>query len=280
MNRNDLFVSDLDGTLLTDEGRLSPKSRDKLQQLINSGLNFTVASARSLHTISDLFQGVNFSLPVICLNGAYISDLNTQKHLVINEIQGEVRKKIEEYIEQYGIGVYVSSHHEGTDFLYYNTLNNEGLSWYYNDRITNNDTRLRNTDSLDELSNHHITCFTFIDRKQKLEKIEQELLQEYDNQVEIHLFENIYSKGWYWLTVHDRRATKDQAIRQIQEKFNLNDKRLIVFGDHINDIKMFRIAHKCIAVQNADERLKEHAHEIIGMNTEDSVVNYLDTIFR
>ncbi|MDX1641021.1 MAG: HAD-IIB family hydrolase, partial [Balneolaceae bacterium] len=138
MNRNDLFVSDLDGTLLTDEGRLSPKSRDKLQQLINSGLNFTVASARSLHTISDLFQGVNFSLPVICLNGAYISDLNTQKHLVINEIQGEVRKKIEEYIKQYGIGVYVSSHHEGTDFLYYNTLNNEGLSWYYNDRITNN----------------------------------------------------------------------------------------------------------------------------------------------
>lgn len=43
-----LFVSDLDGTLLRSDGTLSDFSRAALTGLLTAGLAFTVASARSV----------------------------------------------------------------------------------------------------------------------------------------------------------------------------------------------------------------------------------------
>jgi hydroxymethylpyrimidine pyrophosphatase-like HAD family hydrolase len=51
--------------------------------------------------------------------------------------------------------------------------------------------------------------------------------------------------------------------------------QLTVFGDHINDIRMFELAGRAVAVENADERTKAAADEIIGTNDDDSVVKYL-----
>ncbi|HEX6972345.1 MAG TPA: HAD family hydrolase, partial [Limnochordia bacterium] len=95
------------------------------------------------------------------------------------------------------------------------------------------------------------------------------------DQVVTHYFENQYSPGWYWLTVHHWRATKDQAIRVLMQKYGLTRSELVVFGDHTNDIKMFQMADRAIAVANATEALKRHATQVIGSNEEDSVVKYL-----
>ena len=45
---NTLYISDLDGTLLTNDARLSEFSRAVLRELIADGLSFSVASARSV----------------------------------------------------------------------------------------------------------------------------------------------------------------------------------------------------------------------------------------
>jgi len=39
--------------------------------------------------------------------------------------------------------------------------------------------------------------------------------KKYGHEVEIHFMENPYAKGWFWLTVHDRKATKDKAILEL-----------------------------------------------------------------
>ena len=47
-----LYVSDLDGTLLTPEGRVSPKTAEILNELIQRGLLISVDTARSIMGIS------------------------------------------------------------------------------------------------------------------------------------------------------------------------------------------------------------------------------------
>ena len=42
-----LFVSDLDGTLLNEKADISDKAADILNDLIENGLNFTFATART-----------------------------------------------------------------------------------------------------------------------------------------------------------------------------------------------------------------------------------------
>lgn len=84
-----------------------------------------------------------------------------------------------------------------------------------------------------------------------------------------------YSPGWYWLTVHDHRATKDQAIRILLEEWGLDGSELVVFGDSSNDIKMFQVADHAIAVANATDELKRYATQVIGSNNEDSVIKFI-----
>lgn len=53
------------------------------------------------------------------------------------------------------------------------------------------------------------------------------------------------------------------------------DRELIVFGDHVNDINIFRTAAHAVAVANAMPDLKRHATQVIGSNEEDSVVKFI-----
>ena len=44
---NTLYVSDLDGTLLNSDVKISKNSKNIINNLIDKGMNFTVATARS-----------------------------------------------------------------------------------------------------------------------------------------------------------------------------------------------------------------------------------------
>ena len=77
IQREALYISDLDGTLLQGDATLSPYSRQLLNSLLQEGLPFTVASARSIVSMQPILKDVALSLPVIEFNGAFISDLAT-----------------------------------------------------------------------------------------------------------------------------------------------------------------------------------------------------------
>jgi hypothetical protein len=78
-----LYISDLDGTLFRNDARLSAHSRNTLRELLADGVPFSVASARSVTSIRPLLRGLQLELPVIALNGAFLSDLETGRHEVV-----------------------------------------------------------------------------------------------------------------------------------------------------------------------------------------------------
>jgi hydroxymethylpyrimidine pyrophosphatase-like HAD family hydrolase len=80
--------------------------------------------------------------------------------------------------------------------------------------------------------------------------------------------------------VHDARATKDQGIRTLVELYALQDSDLVVFGDDVNDLGMFRIATRALATANARPEVKQIAHEVIGTNDQDSVVRWISDHFQ
>ncbi len=67
-----LYVSDLDGTLLTPEQRLSPFTVRVLEYLLGQGVAFTYATARSGYSAAAVTQGLESPLPVILYNGAFV----------------------------------------------------------------------------------------------------------------------------------------------------------------------------------------------------------------
>ena len=65
-----LYVSDMDGTLLQPDARLSERTVSMLNEAIASGKLFTVATARTPATVAPLMQRVNMNIPAIVMTGA------------------------------------------------------------------------------------------------------------------------------------------------------------------------------------------------------------------
>lgn len=272
---NHIYFSDLDGTLLNQEATISDYSLDVLTQLIQNGLQVGVASARNLGSIKNMLRGLPLKLPVISLNGAYISDINTLRHLEINDIEQDVKAEIAAHIEKHQLGVFVSNHHNGKDGIVHAHIQNEGQQWYLADRKNSKNQNLIEASQADEVLNTKVTCFTFIERPGKLEELSNWLSERFPEDLELHTFENIYSRGWFWLTAHSQKATKSRAIQKVMEMTGQSQSHLTVFGDGVNDLKMFAIADKAIAMQNAPEKVRQKADLVIGDNQSDSVARYL-----
>ena len=92
--RQALYVSDMDGTLLRNDGSLSPYSLRTLNRLLHEGMRFTVASARGCGPIRLALDGLRLSLPVINQNGAFVSDLASGRHLAIHALPPHIAHEL------------------------------------------------------------------------------------------------------------------------------------------------------------------------------------------
>ncbi len=275
MDMETLYVSDLDGTLLGENAVLSNRSKEILTQLLNDGLIFTVATARSIVSVQAILKGLPLRLPVIEFNGAFLSDYTSGQHLVINSVSREISDALHACVLEMGHAPFVSTFDGKADRLYFDKILNSGMEWYLEDRKKNHDPRLTKAVNTADALTEQVVCMTVIGRQGPLEELEGTLGRRFGSEIEIHCVPHIYSEGWHWLTVHDRKATKDQGIQSLREYCGLKNSELVVFGDHANDVKMFRAADRGIAVENATEDLKRIGQRIIGPNTDDSVALFL-----
>ncbi len=273
-----LYISDLDGTLLTANAELAPSCRDGLRGLLEDGLVFTIASARSHFSIRQIVGDLPITLPVVNFNGAFLTDLESGRHELVNAIERPVVEEILRLIPEFGCLPFLSAYNGEKDLVYWEKCVNEGMEWHREDRLRKKDPRWRKTDNLANVLNDQTTCITVIAREEELTDLRALLAERFSENVQINFQENSYSPGWFWLTIHDVRATKDRAIAQMKERYGLSESRLVVFGDQMNDLKMFQLADHAVAVANAVSELKEHADEVIGHHTEGSVVRYLQNL--
>lgn len=272
-----LYVSDLDGTLLNPTATLSTYTRDTLNRLLMSGLPFTVATSRSVSSVGPIFQGVSLPLPVIELNGAYITDLATGEHLFVNDICTDLAANILSVVQAHDVKPLISSYSGQADHVYFTADVNAGIQWYIDDAEQNEDGRWHCCSDPNDVLNEQVMRLTLIDTQERLAALAQTLAERFPNRLDMHLFENPYQPDWYWLTLQDQTATKANGIRELQLLHDLQHYDLTVFGDHNNDISMFQLAKVAVATANATPELRQHATEIIGHHSEDSVVKYLES---
>jgi len=137
------------------------------------------------------------------------------------------------------------------------------------------ETRLGPTENIRDTFADNVVALTVVDTFQRLQSLAQQLREEFDGHLETHFFENIYSPPWWWLTIHDKKACKSIAIKTLLDITGFSDTDAVVFGDNLNDIKMFESASRAIAVENAIDEVKQHANEVTGSNEDDSVIKYI-----
>ena len=230
-----LYLSDLDGTLLNSSQRTSEYTNKVINELVNHGMIFSYATARSWSTASKVTSGINVSLPAIVYNGAFVVDSVTNKRLISSFFGKDVNGII-------------------------------GMADFEESR--KGDRRTNPVRSAEELFKGDIFYLACIDEYERL----LPLYEKYKNAYHCIFQRDIYSKE-QWLEIMPLATSKSSAARRLKKQ--LGCEKLVVFGDALNDKDLFECADEAYAVANAASELKERATAVIDSNDNDGVAKWL-----
>ncbi|MBN2444178.1 MAG: HAD family hydrolase [Spirochaetales bacterium] len=272
--RKTLYVSDLDGTLLNTKDKISEISLSIINKLIDEGMDFTYATARSLSSASIVTKGLKLNYPLIVYNGAFTINPNTGEILYSIYFSSEEKKYISNLLSNHNIFPLVYSFIDKVEKVSWLVdKENDGVRRYIENR--NGSKRLNPLLFQPDLYNGNNFYYTCIGEEEDLQPIYNTLKDNMNFNCILH--RELY-RDEFWCEIMPHKATKAFAIEKLKKNYNF--KRLISFGDALNDIPMFNISDESYAVENSVPELKEISSGIIGSNDDDGVAIWLKNNFQ
>lgn len=265
-----LYVSDLDGTLLRSDETTSDYTNSTINELVDKGMIFSYATARSYQTAHKVTRGINAKIPLIVYNGAMVVDNNDGSFLLKNFFGDDVLELIQDLLA-HDVFPIVYSFVDGIEkFSYISEKCSEGMKAFVDTR--KGDKRDNPVDDIEDLTKGEIFYVTCIDSKHKLEPLYEKYKDKYHCVFQV----DIYTQT-QWLEIMPQQASKANAIKQLKKYLECD--KVVVFGDGKNDIDMFVLADEAYAVENAVSELKALATAVIDSNNNDGVAKWLENNF-
>jgi 5-amino-6-(5-phospho-D-ribitylamino)uracil phosphatase len=277
MDKEILYISDLDGTLLQPDSTFPDDYKKRLNRLIDMGLRFTIATARNYDSVHPILKGLHLNLPVVLFNGVYLADFSTGNILQHSDfIKPEVVQSMLRLSLPQGIDPFIYTFGKKHQLYYLNAIN-PGSQAYV--KSLEGDGRLCQVPHFDFQDVEKISGFLLIDTYERLESIYKSLYEKHFDDLNLYFAEDVSMKGYFWLQAFHQEANKGNMVGILAQKMQVSLENVVVFGDYLNDIDMFRIAGHAIAMENALQEVKDSANEIIGSNAQGSVLKYLESIW-
>ena len=283
--RKTLFVSDLDGTLLDSEAKLSERTVDLLNAAIRMGANFTVATARTSATVDVLLKKVEMKLPAIVMTGAAMWHFEERRY---SDLHFFIREDVEWLLRLFSeMKVY--------PFVYTLPLDSGADNHTYILNVYYSNPHPSDADKKFISLRNHLPLKRFI-HAQPPEDVKSrtllffasgpmESLNELSSVISSERpslsfsnYADVYNPGLGLIEVFAPNVSKALAIKKLKEELGMD--KVVVFGDNLNDLPMFEIADVAVAVSNAAPETLSSADVIIGPNTSDSVARYILSRFE
>ncbi|WP_025755264.1 YcsE-related riboflavin metabolism phosphatase [Mycoplasmopsis cricetuli] len=238
---------DVDGTLLPNTKLIFEKETKEMFEILkNKNIKTVLATARDFATIGDFLEQLQPDY-FIGANGSFIWDVKLKKFIykktLIKEQVIDVYHHFQDQIKGFAISDF--------DKVFYSPNLNLN-TWFVKPNV-------QNYYSFDEelLSIDNLYLIT-INKEQPQELIKQ--IQEYINKKNFEMEVNsIWTKG---LFLSPKEINKASTLKVLCKKLNLKMENLIAFGDGSNDFEMIEQAGYGVAMEQANQELKNVAQDI------------------
>ena len=100
-----LFITDLDGTLLTTDKRVTPATAKALREFVGEGNHFAICTGRDINSARSVYCGLGLTLPgsfVIAYNGGQIYDVDKAETVYRTGIDFDTVREIYQLADEYG----------------------------------------------------------------------------------------------------------------------------------------------------------------------------------
>jgi len=262
--RYDLIVMDLDGTLLDNHSRVTPRTRAALERAATAGVAIAVATGRSYALARYFTDGLPLTGPQITYNGAVVVDSETGLPTFLQAVPAAWIEPVLAFLRKHDIfscyytedTIYVEGHAPLERALVPADFPKQPVA----------------VDDL--LSLQHLPCLKIVavakpEEISALRPLAEEAFGE-------HLY--VTQTASVLLEFLHPAVSKGTALREAMAYLGLDPARVIAFGDGHNDIELLRAAGTGVAMANAEEEVRILADIVAPSNTEDGIAAVLDDV--
>ncbi len=242
-----IFASDLDGTLLNEEGRISAETAEAVKTVQRAGMRFVAVTGRAWSTAHSIFQEAAIETDYVLLNGA---EFRASSGEVIYQeiIEKNLAEKIIDYLSAVGI-----------DF----EINTDKGDFSTNTKVCRTASELRNFPLIWNQNSKILKFFVFSDEKFLIEQVRQ-----YFNEWQGI---SVTSSAAWNVEITAGAAEKGIMLKRAAEFYRIPKEEVTVFGDGENDETLFREFPHCCAVENAVPTILRLAERVIESNWNNGV---------
>lgn len=253
-----MICLDLDGTLLKNNGTISKKTIEVINEVEKKGYYIVICTARARNFAINISKKFNNCRYIITSNGAEVYDWVDKKIVYLDGINKEEVKEIWDYCNSYGFKLSMAIDEKE----------------YVNSVFRKNQILIDNYKQLNNNYNSIKQCMIVSDDYIKINKYFNML--KYNKNIKLSSDKISLEECGYWVSVLPILANKGNGIYQLTKKLNIEKDNVISFGNDLNDISMFKNSGLSIAVNNAEKELLKICNETTLSNEEDGVARWLD----
>lgn len=263
MTRIALVISDVDGTLLTSDKRLTDSARAAVARLHDAGIGFTLTSSRPPVGMRMLVEPLGVTLPMGPFNGSSIVDpqLKPLEQHVIPD--AAVRKSLK-LLADHGVDAWLFT-------------NDQWLIFRDDGQYVAHE---QNTIKSDPTEVADFEPFVKCACKIVGASADAELLERCERAMQAALGDQalaIRSQSYY-LDVTPPGQNKGTFVKAMAQRLGISTDEIVTIGDMQNDLAMFKVSGTSIAMGNATDDIKQQASHVTGSNDADGFAEAVDFI--
>ncbi|WP_438721220.1 HAD family hydrolase [Enterococcus sp. AZ103] len=253
------IISDIDGTILDDQHQLDDQLIGKIKLLKERDIPFVLASARSPKGMWPLAQALEIQdQPIACYNGALIMKENETlfSHELVQPEVSILVDILKNIFPQVSINLY------------------SGESWYVDKidswveieaEISGDQPIEGNIQLLLLKKNIPIHKLLLIEKPEIINEVFEYLSNLNFPESDFYLSKDNY------LEVTNHKVSKQKALLELANYYQVNLLNTMAIGDNFNDIPMLTQAGMGVAMDNAPETVKKSANQITANNNQNGV---------
>ena len=244
-----LLVTDVDGTLLDHNSKLSELNIKALKDCIKNGIDVIIATGKSINSIIFIIKELDLKLPQITLGGAVTV---TPEKKIINaiKIHPTLYLDVIERVREKGYEPLVAT----VDGLVYCQQYSEPMKHVI--AVGENIIKADNIKS-EYFVNDTVSISIPINEKDPLDLF---IRQTYQDKLQV------VRSGEYFFDILNLKASKGNALKNLATELGIKKEEVVSFGDSHNDISLFKNSGFKIAVKNSYPELLEIADVITDAN--------------
>lgn len=257
-----LLLTDIDGTLLDDEGELPTRNREALAACREAGVAVALATGRRWTTTRRLldrlvlWDAVDYA---ILNNGMVIQDLRQGVTLASHAFDLDLAREVADGLAAQAMDPVLLVHHQegGIPDVHF-----RHVSLMNQDFLDKNPQHTLAYSEFAELQGLQIVEMLLVGRHQDLHRAQESLA---GLPVETALIKNSFYREWM-LEVTPQGISKYSGAVYLQKHVGAGAHTSMAIGDSANDLPLLRSAAHAVAMVHAPDTLKQAANRMAGPN--------------